>query len=263
MRCSSTSALTLATLLGPLTFPAAAQTEQTRQISVVHDLAPVGLGLGQTLRYTWANLADTESQKHFEPLRVVVRLLADDATVIAQRAAEAVGAGRFQVFDFSRGAIDRTGDAATARLEVRVQAIIVARRTLSDVTSQRTLPFDDGIEIVDEASGATTVAKGGGFNELSMDDTSGKENASYGRSHGFQIVSAGKDSSLVGIVPDQRFRISVVGPMPSVAADRQFKPLFAFTVLNAEGEALVEAAAITLEPGRLYSFDITYSSLGA
>ena len=33
----------------------AAQAQQTRQISVVQDMAPVGLGPGQTLRYTWAN----------------------------------------------------------------------------------------------------------------------------------------------------------------------------------------------------------------
>jgi hypothetical protein len=144
-----------------------------------------------------------------------------------------------------------------------VQAIIVARTTLSDSEVPRTLPFDDGVEIIDEASGATTIHKGGGFNELSMDDTAGKENAaSYGRSDGFQIISAGKDSSLVGVVPDQNVRISVVGPMPDADADRRFKPLFAFTVLNAEGDALAEIDAVTLEPGRLYSFDIPYASLG-
>ena len=264
MRCFPTSALTLATLVGPMMVPAAAQTQQTRQVSVVHDMAPVGLGLGQTLRYTWANLADAETQNHFKPLRLVVRLLAEDATVIAQDAAEAVGPGQFQMFDFSRGVTNRAGDAATARLQVRIQAIIVAHSTFAGIMPQRILPFDDGVEIIDEASGATTVAKGGGFNELTMDDTAGKENApSYGRSNGFQIVSAGKDSSLVGVVPGESLIVTVVGPTPTAEADRQFKPLFAFTVLSAGGDALVESDAVTLEPGRLYSFEIPSSSIGA
>ena len=236
----------------------AAQAQQTRQISVVQDMAPVGLGPGQTLRYTWANLATPESLKVFEPLRIVVRLLADDATVLAQDAAEAVGTGRFQVFDFSRGAIDRAGGATT--LQVRVETTVVGHGKYNDIVLKPGIAdFDDGVEIIDEATGATTVAFGRGFNELTLDDTPGKENAV---SQGFQILSAGKDG-LVGIVPGQSLRITAVNPMPRSGADRKFKPLFAFTVYDLDGKPIVEGDEVALEPGQSRSFEIPYSALGA
>ncbi len=223
-------------------------------------MAPVGLAPGQTLRYTWANFTTPDTREYFEPLRVVVRLLADDGTVIAQDAAAAVGAGRFQVFDFSRGAIGRAGDATTAALTVRVETTVVGHSKYNDIVLKRGVAdFDDGVEIIDEATGATTVAFGRGFNEMSLDDTAGKEKAV---SQGFQILSAGKDS-LVGIVPGQSLRITAVNPMPRSGADRKVKPLFAFTVYDLDGKPIVEGDEVALEPGQSRSFEIPYSALGA
>jgi hypothetical protein len=237
----------------------AAQTQQTRQISVVQDMAPVSLGPGQTLRYTWANLATPESLKLFEPLRVVVRLLADDATVLAQDTAEAVGAGRFQVFDFSRGAIGRAGDAMTAALPARVETTVVGLSKYNDIVLKPGIAdFDDGVEIIDEATGATTVAFGRGLNELSLDDTPGKEKAV---SQGFQILSAGRDG-LVGIVPGQSLRITAVNPIPRSAGDRKIKPLFAYLIVDLDGKPIVEGDKVALEPGQSHSFEVPYSALG-
>ena len=238
----------------------AAQAQQTRQISVVQEMAPVGLAPGQTLRYTWANLTTPDSREHFEPIRIVVRLLADDATVLAQDAAEAVGAGRFQVFDFSRGAIGRTGDATTAALPVRVEATVVGHSKYNDIVLKRGVAdFDDGVEIIDEATGATTVAFGRGLNELSLDDTPGKEKAV---SQGFQIIAAGRDR-LVGIVPGQSLRITAVNSIPRSGADRNIKPLFAFTVYDLDGKPIVEGDEVAIEPGQSRSFEVPYSALGA
>jgi hypothetical protein len=237
----------------------AAQAQQTRQISVVQEMAPVGLAPGQTLRYTWANLTTPDSREHFEPIRIVVRLLADDATVLAQDAAEAVGAGRFQVFDFSRGAIGRTGDATTAALPVRVEATVVGHSKYNDVVLKRGVAdFDDGVEIIDEATGATTVAFGHGSNEMSLDDTAGKEKAVR---DGFQIISAGKDG-FVGIIPGQSLRITSANPIPGTEAGRRIKPLFAFTVYDLDGRPIVEGDAVALEPGQSHSFEVPYSALG-
>lgn len=236
----------------------AAQT-QTRQISVVQEMAPVGLAPGQALRYTWANLATPDALEHFEPLRVVVRLLADDGSLIAQDAAAAVGAGRFQVFDFSRGAIGGTGDAATARLQLRVETTVIGRANYNDIVLKPGVAdLDDGLEIIDEATGATVVAIGRGYNELSMDDTAGKEKSA---SQGFQIISAGRDR-LVGIVPGQSLRITSADPFAGTEASRKFKPLFAFTVYDLEGKAIVESDQVALEPGQSHSFEVPYSALG-
>ena len=246
----------LGTVIG-LTSPSMAQTQQTRQLTVVQEMAPVGLAGGQTLRYTWANRA-AESQQEWAPLRVTVRLLANDGSVLAQESAPAVGAGRFQVFDFSRAAIGGAGDAATARLQVRVEATVLALGTAPGTLQPGNAPFDDGVEIIDEATGSTTVAVGRGSNELTLEDTAGKEKASR---DGFQIISAGRDA-LLGIVPGQHLRITAVNPASESGADRRFKPLFAFTVLNADGETIVEAAPVTLEPGQSHSVDIPYPALG-
>ena len=244
----------------PVTDPPAAQTEQTRQISVVHEMASVGLGPGQTLRYTWANQATPESLEQFEPLRVVVRLLAGDAAVLAQDAAEAVGAGQFQMFDFSRAAISRGGDVTTARLQVRVEATVVGRSRFPDIVLKRgSANFDDGVEIIDEATGATAVAFGRGTNELSLDDTAGKEHAVR---RGYQIISAGQDR-FVGLVPGQSLRITAANPIPNTEDGRMFKPLFALTLFDAQGQPIVEGDAVALEPGESHSFEIPYSALGA
>jgi hypothetical protein len=243
----------------PATDPVA-QTEQTRQISVVHELASVGLAPGQTLRYVWANQATPESLEQFEPLRIVVRLLAGDATVLAQDAAEAVSAGQFQMFDFSRAAISRGGDVTTAPLQVRVEATVVGRSRFADTVLKRgAANFDDGVEIIDEATETTVVAFGRGANELSLDDTAGKEHA--GR-RGFQIISAGQDR-FVGLVPGQSLRITAANPMPNTEDGRRFKPLFAFTLFDAQGQPIVEGDAVALEPGKSHSFEIPYSALSA
>ena len=239
---------------GPATHPVAAQAQQTRQITVVQEMAPVGFAPGQMLRYTWTNLATPESQEQFEPLRVVVRLLGNDATVLAQEAAEAVGAGRFQTFDFSRSAIT----TAAGPLQVRVEASVVGRSAIPDTELKPgRASFSDEVEIIDELTGATVVVpgKGGGMNELTMDDTAGKEKAG---SDGFQIISAGRDR-MVGLVPGQSLRITATNPIPGEGS--QFKPLFAFTVLNAEGAPVVEGAEVALEPGAAHSVEIPYSAL--
>ena len=82
-----------------------------------------------------------------------MRLLADDGSLIAQDAAAAVGAGRLQVFDFSRGAIGGAGDAATARLQLTVETTVVGRGNYNDIVLKPGVAdLDDGVEIIDEAA---------------------------------------------------------------------------------------------------------------
>lgn len=164
------------------------------------------LAPGQTLRYAWANLATPDALEHFEPLRVVVRLLAGDGSLIAQDAAAAVGAGRLQVFDFSRGAMGGTGDAATPRLQLTVETTVVGRGNYNDIVLKPGIAdLDDGVEIIDEATGATVVAIGRGYNELSMDDTAKMSEIECFRSSTLSgVVSANSWSSAATIVASMR-----------------------------------------------------------
>jgi hypothetical protein len=139
--------------------------------------------------------------------------------------------------------------------------LLVGRTKYLDIVLKRGVAslFDDAIEVFDDASGATSVHVGGGFNDLSLDDTPGQE---YSNPQSFQIISAGKDH-LIGIIPGQSLRISASNPRTRGAEGRRFKPLFAFTVEDLDGRVLAESDTVTLEPGQSHSFSVSYSELAA
>jgi hypothetical protein len=259
-RCLSPALAALFVGVVATTLRVDAETEQTRQITIVQDLAPIGVAFGQTLRYTWANTTQPGETRVFEPLRVSARLLAGDGSVLAQATADPVGAGEFQSFDFARAAIAASGNPSTGRLQLRVEATIVGNTKYLDIVLKRgiTRLFHHAVELVDDVTGHTSVSMGGGFNELSMDDTAGKEK-SFGKPDTFQILSAGRDG-LIGIVPGQSLRLSASNPAPA-RDDRRFKMLFAFTVLDASGAVIAQGDEVTLEPGQSHSFDVPYSEL--
>jgi hypothetical protein len=235
-------------------------TPQTRQVSVVYELAPIGLAHGETLRYSWANLTEPgDGKRILEPLRISVRLFAADGSVVAQDVAEAVGGGRFQMFDFKRGQLDRPGEPGNGRLGLRLEVTLLGHTKYNDIVLKRgvTHLFDDAVEIFDDVSGATTVHVGGGMNELSLDDTPGNPNLD---ADGFQIISAGKDH-LLGIAPGQSLRLSASNPLSRGEVGRTFKPLFAFLVADVDGRVLAQSAAITLDSGQAHSFHVTYQEL--
>ena len=141
--------------------PPRPQTTEGHQCLVFFLGGMPGLTRGQTLRYIWANLGDSDPLKReFEPLRIRVRLFAADGSVIAQEEAAAVGAGRFQTFDFDRDRIDLPGDAGTGRLQVRLEAVVFGRLTNPDLTLDREIleSFDAAAEVVDTLTGRTTVS---------------------------------------------------------------------------------------------------------
>lgn len=239
-----------------------AQAEQTRQISIVQELAPVGVAFGQTLRSTWANTTQPDETRVFEPLRIAVRLLADDGSVLAQAAADAVGAGGFQSFDFARAGIARSGELNTGRLQLRVEVTIVGRSKYLDIILKQGTSrlFHHAVEVIDDVTGNTSVSMGGGFNELSVDDTPGKEKSSV-KPDGFQIISAGRDR-LIGVTPGQRLRLSASNPLPA-EGDRRFRLLFASQVFDSSGAVIAQGDEVTLEDGQSHSFDVPYSELAA
>src|SRR5262245_18826144 len=250
-----------ASLLGVLamTLRVDAQAGQAKQITIVQEMAPMGVAFGQTLRYTWANTTEPDAETRvFEPLRVAARLLAGDGSVLAQAAAEAVGPGGFQSFDFSRAGIGASGDLNTGRLQLRIEATVVGRTKYRDIVLKpgTSRLFHHAVEVIDDVTGHSSVSMGGsGLNELSVDDTPGKES---GKGDTFQIISAGRDG-LIGVTPDQRLRLSASNPLHA-DADRRFKVLFAHQVLDAAGTVIAQDE-VTLEPGQSHAFDVPYAQL--
>lgn len=224
-----------------------------------------GLSRGQTLRYTWTNQNDPDPRKReIEPLRIRVKLLAADRSLIAQTEADAVGVGQFQTFDFNRDEISLPGEDPTGRLQTLLEATVSGIKYHNIVLKQGIVEtFDDTIEVFDNFLGGTTVSYGGGANELVLNDTPGKEHLNPGA---FQIVSAGKDY-LIGFVPGQTLRVSALNPFEpsegnSSANDgRKFKMLFAVTVLLADGRVIAQSDEITLGPGQFHFVDFKRSDL--
>ena len=219
-----------------------------------------GLARGQTLRYTWTNNNDPDpDDRDIEPLRIRVRLLAPDRSVIAQTEAPAVGVGEFQFFDFNRDEINVTGEDQTGRLQTMLESTVSGLKYKPIVLKQGIVEtFDDTIEVFDNFLGGTTVSLGSGANQLILNDTPGNEHLNPGA---FQIVSAGKDS-LVGFVPGQTLRVSARNPFdPSVGDGRRFKMLFAVTILLADGRVVAESDEIILDPGQFHFFDFDRAEL--
>jgi hypothetical protein len=118
--------------------------------------------------------------------------------------------------------------------------------------------YSDGLELIDDATGATAASMGGGQNELSMDDTAGKERSTP---TGLPVISVANDF-LVGLVPGQALRLSVSNPEAG-STGRETKPLFAFIVVDLDGRPLARADLVSLDPGRAHSFEVAYSDLAS
>ena len=157
-------ALALASLLTIAGNSAAAQSSHALYQDI---FIPTGLARGQTLRYTWANLNDPDPQKReFEPLRIEVKLIAADGSVIAQTEAPAVGVSQSQSFNFNRDQINWPGEPGTGRLQfclkVRVHYQMgQGASRYEDLTlnynAGMSKIFEDAAEIIDTFTGRTTV----------------------------------------------------------------------------------------------------------
>jgi hypothetical protein len=215
--------------------------DQTRQVTVIQDTAPVGLIYGQTLRYTWAFITRPLHNREFEPLRIRVRLLDADGSVISQEEAAAVGAGQFQSFDFNRDLISLAGEPGTGRLQTRLEAtlVVIQSRTGSVLEQSILQTFANAVEVIDNSSGRSTVRFSG--------------------TKGNQIISAGNDY-LIGIVPGQSLRVSAAiadNPGSSEAEPINFK----LRAYDRAGNVIGESDEVEVPRGQFRTIRFNYEDL--
>jgi len=136
---------------------------QTDGVVILFSSLPGGLARGEALRVTWANLNDEDPDKRvIDPLRLSVKLFDANGHTIEQREAQAVGAGKFQSFDFKRDMINLPGEAGTGRLQIRCEVEIIGATKFPDLVLNQAFapPPPPTLEIIAN-TGATQSAMRG------------------------------------------------------------------------------------------------------
>ncbi len=219
-----------------------------------------GFAPGQKLRYTWTNLSDPDGQQRDEtsPQRVSVRLLSPEGRVIAQEQAAAVGAGKFQIFEFHRDQIMLPGEPNTGRLQVRLEATTSGNSKWGDIELKRGIEqsFDDALELVDALGRTTAMSKP---KEIVVVGTPIPTLPNAG---GTDPLWIDLGSATAGIAPTQTLRVSVLNPLPPAAGDGpRYKMIFAVTLFDADGRVIARGDQTMLDPGELRWFDFKYPQL--
>ena len=240
-------------VLGAGHMPLLAQ-DSARSYQVI-STGSTGLVAGQKLRYTWANLTNPDGQAHTSPEQLSVRLLGPDGTVIAQVEAPAVGAGKFQVFEFHRDQITRAGESNTGRLQVRLEAKLSGSLKWGDIVLKRgSKAFDDALELVDALGRTSASSKP---KEIVVVGTKIPAQPDAGDA---EWIDVGSGST--GIVPTQTLRVSVLNPMPKGIGDgRRYKMSFALVILDADGRVIADGGETVLGPGEFQWFDFRHAAL--
>ena len=136
-----------------------AQTQQTRQITIIQDMAPVGLAYGQTLRITEFNPNDPQAQgADGRRYKMLVAVLILDGSVVAQSNEIVLPAGEFRSFDLDRAGLNLAGENSTGRIQLRVRVRLLITLPSADRTHPDT-DFPASLELVDNGTGRTTVTQ--------------------------------------------------------------------------------------------------------
>ena len=136
----------------------------TETLSINFEKPSFGMARGQTARFTVFNPVDTVDQQGCGEhgtacadltVSVVVAMIDQQGSRIAQSAEIEIPPGEFRSIDFNRDAFLLPGEPETGRLQIRpVLRMAFARSALQGFDVPRLM---DSIEIVDNLTGRTTV----------------------------------------------------------------------------------------------------------
>ena len=221
------------------------------------ELPSVGIARGQTLRYTWSYiLRPPRASGDLEPLRIRVRLLADDGSVIAQ-SETAIEPGDFRSLDFDRNQINLPGEPGTGRLQVRPDATVQVRRRNLVTTQSIDLSFDSTVEVIDNATGRTTVSLCGGVNEIILSDSPGNGQSNV---KGHQILSAGTDG-VYGIIPGQSLLVTILNTTDPESRGQAEPVSVQVKAYGKAGDEIAESDVVEVAPDQFRTIPIKYEDL--
>lgn len=231
-----------------------AQTEQTRQITLIQDLAPVGLVYGQTLRISAHNplapAAPGADGREFKML-FAVTILDADGRVLARGDEIMLDPGEFHSFDFNRANLPLAGEPSTGRLQVRGE---IRRRFVSGIAariSQGELDnFFSVVELVDNSTGKTLTAA------LLEKETSARQ--------GPYVITGVQHSAseLLGLTPGQTLRVTLAHVSgPAVPDQPPPNVRVGVFILDSSGRMIAQSAQVQIPLNEFHSFDFNRAAL--
>lgn len=215
------------------------KTEHARQVTIIQDMAPVGLAYGQTLRISVVNplppAAPGEDGRQFKMLFAPL-ILDEQGRVIARRDEITLDPGEFHSFNFNRAEMPSPGEAGTGRLQVRGE---IQRRFFPGIVSRFSAGSSNTVvELVDNRTGQTQAAA-----LLRSEDTGSSRQC---------------QAQAIGLADRQSLRVSVA----NTAADRGSQPLLARIRLDDAGANLIAGSGeLLIPPGEFRSYDFPRSAL--
>lgn len=218
----------------------AQRNEQTRQITILQDMLPVGLVYGQSLRISVFNPAAQSPQNDGRKFKMVVAPLILDASgnVVAQADEVEVEPGQFHAFDFKRDALPLSAEFGTGRVEVRAR---IRYRSFAIIDrTQFALP---SLEIIDDSTGRTVWS--GGVTVAVAD---------VGGDNGGVPAHVFADS-ILGIVPGQTLRANIFNTNQRTPVKGRVQ------IFAPSGALIVESVELVIRPGEFRSIDLNRTAL--
>ena len=217
-------------------YTSAAQTTGTFRLTF--NGASLGLAPGQTLRLTALNGNDPGSRGGSEPVHALATLYDAHGSPIAQSAEVEIPAGEFRSIEFDRDDLGLAGEPGTGRVQVRSR---IRYRFLAIV--DRTQLSPPSSEILDKSTGMTAAILSG-------------RNEDDPRRSGFE------NDALIGMVPGQMLRFTVVNPdEPDSRSGGITKLGSKLLILQGDGTYLGESDELDVAAGEFRSIEVKREDL--
>lgn len=212
---------------------------ETDSVSYQDVFVPLGLALGQRIRYSLFMPGGT-------PVKAQLKLYDQGNGVLAESVAGIVEPGQLRVFDLPYEAVVSRKATATGRMQVRAvghfQTLSPRPVDLGEVHSS--------VEVIDATTNRTVHAIA---HRLSS------------RSRAAEPGTTLVEEHLIGLVPGQSLRLSAANPLPPVpvpgASVHASQVLASVHVFDAAGNVVAERPDVLIGPEGFHTFEFDRSSL--
>jgi len=207
----------------------------------------------QTARFTVFN-PNEPSERERREVFVQVTLLDARGAAIAQINEIAIPPGAFRSVDFKRDDLPVAGGRAQTRAQVRYRTFSIVDRTQLTV-------FPTSIELIDDATGHTTLLISQKPKEIVVVGSNSPAIAPARTAPDLPVIVYG-GRALMGLAYGQTLRVNAF--YPGAPADPQRQSVRArVSLYGSNGALLAQSAEATVAPGEFHSFDFDRAEIPA